>query len=171
MEASRALAIVLRELESPALAEARAKLAQVESEAATRIAAAEARVAEAQDDVEVHALMARNARSGAEAWMCWKTKRHDSLVEDLYLSIQSLKEERDMLRERLAALTQEQKGLVRKSALKNARRHALKESTRIPASDAHTHGGVSCTVRSIKGVRRTGAKGSQTEASRSPSNH
>ena len=136
METSRALAIVLRELEGPALAEARAKLAQVESEAASRIAAAETRVAKTQDDVEVHAHMARSARRGAEAWMRWKTKRHDAIVDDLYLSIQSLKDERGVLRERLAALTQEQKGLVRKNTLKSDRRRTLKESTRAPTSNA-----------------------------------
>ena len=66
MEASIALAIVLRELESPALTEARAKLAQVESDAAAKIAALQEQVDELHGQYTICNACARMAQARAD---------------------------------------------------------------------------------------------------------
>lgn len=135
METSRALAIVLRELEGHALAEARVRLAQVEAEAAAKVAAAEARAEEFQDQYEVCAANARFARSGAEAQVRRITEHYESIVDDLWLGNKALREECDALRERVRELTKTN-GMARKKTLKSVRRQAVKESAYSTKPDA-----------------------------------
>ena len=131
METSRALAIVLRELEGHALAEARVRLAQVEAEAAAKVAAAEARAEEFEDQYQV----ARNARISAEARV-WRTTLHyESIVDDLWLGNKALREDCDALRERVREQTKA-KGMVRKKTLTSVRRQAVKESAYSTKPDA-----------------------------------
>ena len=154
METSKALAIVLRELEGPALAEARAKLAQVQSEAAERIAAAEARADDLEDQLG-HQLI--NASIGKQRLKA----EYEDIIDDMWLQIKLLQEVRDHLATRLKETQATSTRPVRKTVLKGARRHGIKES----ATEALTHGGVNSAVHSLKRTRRPSLKRSQAAAS------
>lgn len=119
MESSRALALFLRELEGPAPTEDRAKLAQVESDAADRVAAAEARADELHDQLG-HALM--NAAMDKQRLKA----EYEDIIDDMWLQIKSLQEHRDHLTTRLKEMQAMSTGLVRKTVLKGARRHGIK---------------------------------------------
>ena len=144
METSKALAIVLRELEGPALAEARAKLAQVQSEAAERIAAAEARADDLEDQLGHQLINTSIDKQRLKA-------EYEDIIDDMWLQIKSLQEVRDHLATRLKQMQATSAGPVRKTVLKGARRHGIKESTRLQTK-AQRHGSVSGIVRGIKRI-------------------
>ena len=147
MEASRALAIVLRELESPALTEARAKLAQVESDAATKIAALQEQLDELHGQYTICNACARMAQARADDKVKSIAAHYESIVDDLWLGNKSLNMQNDSLRERIRELMDGNKGAVRKNAARSGRRRTVKESTRLQTK-AQRHGSVSGIVRS-----------------------
>ena len=114
MEASRALAIVLRELESPALTEARAKLAQVESDAAAKITVLQEQVDELHGQYTICNACARMAQARADDKVRSITAHYESIVDDLWLGNKSLNIQNDSLRERIRELMDGNNGAVLK---------------------------------------------------------